>query len=254
MENAYAYDAFGNLRGQAGELLNRILYTGQQYDQEMGQYYLRARYYNPQLGRFTQEDVHRGDGLNLYVYCHNNPVIYYDPSGYANEIYGYDSATGTYTNRETGSIVPSSVAKPTTVGTTGQSSVYRVIRPDEDPSAGIFAKNSGRDMSVTGHVQSGSRNKGSQYISTTTDLDVANHWANESGNSIVEIDLKSLPEGTRVYDLSTEEGRDMYLSNDRSKGFASASSEVLITDEVPTEGVTVLKDKDEKTAEGEKCP
>jgi len=59
-----------------------------------------------------------------------------------------------------------------------------------------------------------------------------------------------------VYDLSTEEGRDMYLSNDRSKSFASASasSEVLITDEVPTEGVTVLKDKDEKTAEGEKCP
>ena len=82
VENAYAYDAFGNLRGQAGELINRILYTGQQYDQEMGQYYLRARYYNPVVGRFTQEDVHRGDGLNLYAYCHNNPVIYYDPSGY----------------------------------------------------------------------------------------------------------------------------------------------------------------------------
>gem|GEM_PF-2544037 len=82
VENAYAYDAFGNLRGQAGELLNRILYTGQQYDQEMGQYYLRARYYNPVVGRFTQEDVYRGDGLNLYAYCQNNPVIYYDPSGY----------------------------------------------------------------------------------------------------------------------------------------------------------------------------
>ena len=85
VENAYAYDAFGNLRGQAGELLNRILYTGQQYDQEMGQYYLRARYYNPVLGRFTQEDVYRGDGLNLYAYCQNNPVMYYDPSGYGGE-------------------------------------------------------------------------------------------------------------------------------------------------------------------------
>jgi len=82
VENAYAYDVFGNLRGQAGELLNRILYTGQQYDQEMGQYYLRARYYNPVLGRFTQEDVYRGDGLNLYAYCQSNPVKYYDPSGY----------------------------------------------------------------------------------------------------------------------------------------------------------------------------
>ena len=86
VENAYAYDAFGNLRGQAGELLNRILYTGQQYDQEMGQYYLRARYYNPVVGRFTQEDVYRGDGLNLYAYCRNNPVIYYDPSGYASSL------------------------------------------------------------------------------------------------------------------------------------------------------------------------
>ena len=46
---------------------NRILYTGQQYDQTSGQYYLRARFYNPVLGRFVQEDEYRGDGLNLYV-------------------------------------------------------------------------------------------------------------------------------------------------------------------------------------------
>ena len=29
-----------------------------------------------------QEDVYQGDGLNLYAYCSNNPVVYYDPSGY----------------------------------------------------------------------------------------------------------------------------------------------------------------------------
>ena len=44
---------------------------------------MRARFYNPVIGRFTQEDVYRGDGLNLYAYCGNNPVRYYDPSGYA---------------------------------------------------------------------------------------------------------------------------------------------------------------------------
>ena len=83
IQNFYQYDAFGNVRNQKEILHNRILYTGQQYDNESNQYYLRARYYNPTLGRFTQEDVYRGDGLNLYDYCKGNPVIWYDPSGYA---------------------------------------------------------------------------------------------------------------------------------------------------------------------------
>ena len=64
-------------------IFNRIRYTGQQYDGITGQYYLRARFYNPIVGRFLQENVYQGDGLNLYAYCGNNPVSYYDPSGYS---------------------------------------------------------------------------------------------------------------------------------------------------------------------------
>ena len=61
----------------------RLQYNGQIWDELSGLYYLRARYYNPRIGRFTQEDVIYDDGLNLYAYCNNNPVIYSDPSGFA---------------------------------------------------------------------------------------------------------------------------------------------------------------------------
>ncbi|WP_252250548.1 RHS repeat-associated core domain-containing protein [Clostridium sp. ZBS13] len=82
IKNEYYYDAFGNVLDSKEEIHNRITYTGQQFDGITQQYYLRARFYNPVIGRFTQEDVYRGDGLNLYAYCGNNPVRYYDPSGY----------------------------------------------------------------------------------------------------------------------------------------------------------------------------
>lgn len=86
--NSYQYDAFGIPLDTTEQLNNRIRYTGQQYDDVTGQYYLRARYYNPVAGRFMQEDVYQGDGLNLYAYCGNNPVVYDDPSGYASTSIG----------------------------------------------------------------------------------------------------------------------------------------------------------------------
>ena len=53
--------------------------------------------YNPNLGRITQEDIYRGDGLNLYAYCQNNPVKYYDPSGYMSFCPDYGLPNSRYT-------------------------------------------------------------------------------------------------------------------------------------------------------------
>ncbi len=81
--NQYEYDAWGNVTSQKETVKNRFKFNGQQLDPITQQYYLRARFYNTVVARFTQEDTYRGDGLNLYSYCANNPVYYVDPSGNA---------------------------------------------------------------------------------------------------------------------------------------------------------------------------
>lgn len=83
--NRYEYDAFGNTMTCEETVPNRFRFAGEQYDQITQQYYLRARFYNPVIGRFLQEDDYYGDGLNLYAYCRNNPVSYVDPSGHGTE-------------------------------------------------------------------------------------------------------------------------------------------------------------------------
>jgi len=61
--------------------------------------YLRARYYNPAIGRFTSLDIEEGKissllDMNRYVYCRNNPVKYVDPSGESVIAYGINASAG----------------------------------------------------------------------------------------------------------------------------------------------------------------
>ncbi|HWR60163.1 MAG TPA: RHS repeat-associated core domain-containing protein, partial [Clostridia bacterium] len=83
----YYYDAFGNITEETGEIDNPIRYAGYQYDEETRIYYLNARYYDPKIARFLTEDSYRGSAadplsLNLYTYCHNEPVMYTDSTGH----------------------------------------------------------------------------------------------------------------------------------------------------------------------------
>jgi len=60
------------------------LFTARRYDSETGLYYYRARYYNPQIGRFMQPDpIGHENGMNVYTYVGNNPSMRRDPHGLA---------------------------------------------------------------------------------------------------------------------------------------------------------------------------
>ena len=54
VKNRYEYDAWGNITAQEEAVPNRFKFTGQQLDPVTQQYYLRARFYNPVIARFTQ--------------------------------------------------------------------------------------------------------------------------------------------------------------------------------------------------------
>lgn len=96
----YVYDAWGKHKAYAingAEIpaqavthiahINPFRYRGYFYDRETGLYYLKSRYYDPETGRFINMDgVRYADtsflnGLNLYAYCNNNPVMNVDPNG-----------------------------------------------------------------------------------------------------------------------------------------------------------------------------
>ena len=94
----YTYDSWGNLisvkDSEGVEVtsdshighINPYRYRSYRYDKETGLYYLQARYYNPEWGRFISADNYLttgqdNQGNNMFVYCLNNPINYTDANG-----------------------------------------------------------------------------------------------------------------------------------------------------------------------------
>ncbi|MBS3897739.1 MAG: hypothetical protein KGZ54_11605 [Dethiobacter sp.] len=101
----YDYDAFGNHISSTGSVVNPYRYAGYRWDAETGLYYLNARYYAPQVGRFITRDAFHGfeddpASLNQYNYARSNPVMFVDPTGFnyslSQELNQYGLLFGSY--------------------------------------------------------------------------------------------------------------------------------------------------------------
>ena len=85
---SYEYDAWGNVLSQSGSMAstNPLRYRGYYHDSETGFYYLQSRYYDPAMHRFINADSYASTGqgfigTNMFAYCHNSPVAFYDTEG-----------------------------------------------------------------------------------------------------------------------------------------------------------------------------
>jgi RHS repeat-associated protein len=86
------YYAFGNIRSTTGTVPTDFGFTGQRRDSYIKLIQMGARWYDPDLGRFTQPDSivpqpGNPQTLNRYSYVSNNPIKYVDPSGHTQEDY-----------------------------------------------------------------------------------------------------------------------------------------------------------------------
>ena len=88
----YFYDSWGNMLNITGSMAaslgkdNPYRFKGYYYDEETGMYYLKSRYYQPEICRFISADVYIAtelnmNGSNIYSYCKNNPVMLMDSDG-----------------------------------------------------------------------------------------------------------------------------------------------------------------------------
>lgn len=112
---SYQYTDFGetSIYGDT-DFYNEICYNGAIYDESTGLYYLSARYYDPEDGRFLSRDSYRGNATNsmtwhLYAYCANNPINYEDPSGHV----AISRIVGGIVGAAAGALVGTKIAKKT---------------------------------------------------------------------------------------------------------------------------------------------
>lgn len=158
----YQYDAWGNMTACYDtsddgmlSIINPYAYRGYFYEFETNTYFLKSRYYNPELCRFISADgyVQTGQGLldkNMFAYCGNNPVNRVDETGYGwrdiwngiksflSSIFGWSSSIETTSNENCVPFLPEPL--PVTLEMTEKQTVTKPKSGDSSKPITAFLK------------------------------------------------------------------------------------------------------------------
>src|SRR3989339_1286243 len=209
--------------------VNPFRYCGEFWDAETGEYYLRARYYDPVQGRFISEDSYLGKinnplSLNLYVYCGNNPVNRIDPSGH---VYQYvlqtmESPVGQqlFTEMEYALLMVAQYA-----GMYGQQAVtmignYGVVASDTIVNMAQGAKEAGKNLvnwakDKFGSSSNGDPGKDPRWNKNSTRV-TSKTLYNKNG---VRLDVENPNPAQRIGQLHVQSGNNKYIFDNVTKNF-----------------------------------
>ena len=145
---------------------NPFRYCAEYFDKETGTYYLRARYYNPSLGRFITEDSYAGKindplSLNRYTYCYNNPIMWIDPTGHSGEY-----SLSIYSDKNNGHsfvCITNNSDKDFTVGEI-------TLKPGMSTTMGTYGNRSSEHGGIFYNLEATSTGKMNSFVSLTMDL------------------------------------------------------------------------------------
>ncbi|MGJ5817560.1 RHS repeat-associated core domain-containing protein [Paludibaculum fermentans] len=121
--DTYTYDAFGNEIGLTATTPNLFLYRGEMWDSALGLYYLRARWYEPQTGRFLTQDKYEPDCPSNCATCCS-----------ARSCCGMNRRSGSREESDLKAIAALALGiSPSQVSMAQQASVHLFIFADQDP-------------------------------------------------------------------------------------------------------------------------
>ncbi|MDT8716234.1 AHH domain-containing protein [Clostridium sp. 19966] len=143
---SYTYDTWGKLVSIDGSLKDTVgiknpyRYRGYRYDTETGLYYLQSRYYNPDWGRFINADAIagiKGELLshNAFIYCENNPISFYDHTGYMMECLddGYGmGGLGSVGGIELAESIASEIRTTSSISKSEENTAVKISKSTED--------------------------------------------------------------------------------------------------------------------------
>jgi RHS repeat-associated protein len=187
LANTYTYDSFGNPTASSGTIANPLRYTAREYDSETSLYYYRARYYDPQIGRFIGQDpVRFGSGVNFYAYVDGNPLSFTDPFGLANVgdvvFFNFHSSTSTVPDHVAIVSAVDALGYPTRAfGAWGNTMTYH----EEDLS--VYAGGIRGNMIGTGDMKGLTAMPLSDLMKAWAGDDVAPDWDGSRGKVCIDV-------------------------------------------------------------------